>query len=119
MHSPGKGRKATQQVQQVQQALPTSDKQGVQGDQQVNKQDQQALATSSKPDLQGEQQVDKQVLTDEALLAYWQANPQASDGQVAKYFGRSAQAIQQRRVKLTARGAFYLPANEPSDKVQS
>lgn len=99
--------------------LDTSDKQGLQGDQQANKQDQQAnkqdqqaLVPSDKQVVQGEQQVDKQAVTDEALLAYWQANPSASDGQVAKHFGRSAQAIQQRRAKLTARGAFYLPVSD-------
>jgi len=50
----------------------------------------------------------KQPLQDGALLAYWTSNPQASDQQVADKFGRSRQAIQQRREKLIASGAIRM-----------
>lgn len=53
-------------------------------------------------------QASKQPLQDESLLAYWRDNPQASDQQVADKFGRSRQAIQQRREKLIASGAIRM-----------
>jgi hypothetical protein len=53
-----------------------------------------------KPD----KQVSKQPLQVEALLAYWRDHPQASDQQVAEQFGKSRQAIQQRREKLIHQG---------------
>jgi hypothetical protein len=74
---------------------------------QANKQAPALLAPDNKADDKSTSKIDKPPLTDNALLAYWQVNPQASDSQVAKHFGRSTQAIQQRRTKLTERGAFY------------
>jgi len=56
--------------------------------------------------VQARKQADKQVVQDEALLAYWRDNPQASDQQVADTFGKSRQAIQQRRDKLLRQGAI-------------
>lgn len=53
-------------------------------------------------------QASKQPLQDGALLAYWSNNPQASDQQVADKFGRSRQAIQQRREKLIVSGAIRM-----------
>ena len=100
--------------------LDTSDKQ----ESQCNNQGQQAGTKDNKQvpskedsllgasDKQDPQVGDKEILTDEALLAYWDKHPQASDGQVAKHFGRSPQAIQQRRKKLIGRGAFYAKAEE-------
>lgn len=79
--------------------------------------DKQADELVDKANKQGDEltpKLDKQVVTDEALLGYWQANPQASDAQVAKHFERSAQAIQQRRKKLVARGAFFSSAERTS-----
>lgn len=96
------------------QDLHTSSKQGLQGNMQVDKQADELAYKPNKQDETLQVQVDKQVLTDETLLAYWQASPQASDSQVAKHFGRTTQAIQQRRKKLIARGAFYLPAEVQS-----
>lgn len=68
---------------------------------------------------QGEQQdskarkpLRKQVLQDDALLAYWAQDPQASDQQVATHFQVSRQAIQQRRKSLTERGAFMQKVEE-------
>jgi hypothetical protein len=49
-------------------------------------------------------QASKQPVQDESLLAYWRDHPQASDQQVADYFGKSRQAIQQRRDKLVGKG---------------
>jgi hypothetical protein len=50
----------------------------------------------------------KQPVQDEALLAYWRDNPQASDQQVADKFGKSRQAIQQRRDKLIDKGEIKM-----------
>lgn len=49
---------------------------------------------------------DKPLLSDETLLAYLAQHPQASDGEAARHFGRSRQAIQQRRKRLIERGAM-------------
>lgn len=51
-------------------------------------------------------QARKQPMQDNDLLAYLTSNPQASDQQAADKFGVSRQAIQQRRRKMTERGAF-------------
>ncbi len=53
-------------------------------------------------------QAHKQPVQDEALLAHWRDNPLASDGEVAEQFGKSRQAIQQRREKLIARGEIRM-----------
>lgn len=85
----------------------------------LHPQDQQlaqvAPASSDKLQVQGASKADKlhlqaskQPLQDEALLAYWSSNPQASDQQVADKFGRSRQAIQQRREKLIASGSIRM-----------
>lgn len=96
---------------QEQQARP--DKLQVQGQQLA----QVAPASPDKLQVQGASKADKlhlqgskQPLQDEALLAYWSSNPQASDQQVADKFGRSRQAIQQRREKLIASGAIRMSA---------
>lgn len=53
-------------------------------------------------------QASKQPVQEEALLAYWRDNPQASDQQVASHFGRSRQGIQQRREGLIRKGAIRM-----------
>jgi hypothetical protein len=50
----------------------------------------------------------KQPVQDEALLAHWSVNPKASDEEVAEQFGKSRQAIQQRRNKLINRGEIRM-----------
>lgn len=93
-------KKQGKQVPQVAQASP--DLAG-----KADKQDQQlAQVAPASPDLAGkvDKQASKQPVQDAALLAYWQANPQASDQQVADYFSKSRQAIQQRRDKLVSKG---------------
>jgi hypothetical protein len=70
-----------------------------------------AGAISDKLQVQGDKQVRKQPVQDAALLAYWQSNPKASDGQVAQEFKMSRQAIQQRREKLIARGEIKMTEN--------
>lgn len=76
---------------------------------------QEKPASSDKLQVQGASKADKlqvqaskQPLQDGALLAHWTSNPQASDQQVADKFGRSRQAIQQRREKLIASGAIRM-----------
>ena len=69
-------------------------------------------------------QVSKQPVQDDALLAYWSDNPQASDAQVADVFGKSRQAIQQRREKLIKHGSIFMTANGvsvvvPAEKIMS
>ena len=72
----------------------------------------EALADKSNKQVETLQvQGDKPSMQDTDLLAYWEANPQASDAQVARHFQRSTQAIQQRRKKLTERGAFFKQAS--------
>jgi hypothetical protein len=100
------------QGKQEQPASP--DKLQVQGKQEV----QVAPASSDKLHPQGASKADKlqvqgskQPLQDGALLAYWTSNPTASDQQVADKFGRSRQAIQQRREKLIALGAIRMGEN--------
>lgn len=44
----------------------------------------------------------------EELLAFWRANPKASDGEVARQFGIFRQAVQQRRVKLIGEGKIRM-----------
>jgi len=78
-----------------------SDKQGVQV----------AGASTDKLQVQVTSKPDKQPVQDEALLAYWRVNPQASDGDVAKHFGKSRQAIQQRREKLIKNGVIGMNAD--------
>jgi len=102
-------RASKKQAKQDKQA--SSDKLQVQGEQLA----QVAPASSDKLHPQGASKADKlrkqgskQPLQDEALLAYWSSKPQASDQQVADRFGRSRQAIQQRREKLIASGAIRM-----------
>jgi len=79
----------------------------------------QVTSKDDKPDKQVASslaQGDKQPLQDDALLAYLNDKPQASDAKVARHFGVSRQAIQQRRRKLIERGAFLVTTRA---KVQS
>ncbi len=70
-----------------------------------------AGASSDKLQVQPASKADKQPVQDDALLAYWRLNPQASDGDVAKHFGKSRQAIQQRREKLIKNGVIGMNAD--------
>lgn len=82
--------------------------QGASKSDKLHPQDQQlAQVAPARPD-KLQVQASKQPLQDEALLAYWSSNPQASDQQVADKFGRSRQAIQQRREKLIASGSIRM-----------
>lgn len=94
---------------QGEQVTGKADKQGEQVAGKVDKQepalqgqDEQVAGKAQKQELA----LRKQPMQDDALLAYWQSNPQASDKQVAEHFGVSRQAVQQRRKSLTERGAF-------------
>ena len=85
-----KADKARKQDPQIAQVAPASDKQ------------------DDKLHPQGRKQESKQPMQDESLLAYWRDNPQASDQQVADKFGKSRQAVQQRREKLIKQGAIAM-----------
>jgi len=70
-----------------------------------------AGASSDKLQVQVASKADKQPVQDDDLLAYWRANPKASDGDVAKHFVKSRQAIQQRREKLIKNGVIGMNAD--------
>lgn len=74
----------------------------------------QVAPQADKQESKTEKPLRKQALQDDALLAFWAQDPQASDQQVAQHFGVSRQAIQQRRKSLTERGAFM---SQVQDKV--
>lgn len=94
------------------QSQPASDKlRASKGDKGSKLQVQVAGASTDKLQVvarKGDKQPSKQPVQDEALLAHWSANPQASDGMVAKHFGTSRQAIQQRREKLIRNGEIKM-----------
>lgn len=70
----------------------------------ADKQGEQVAGTTSKQGKQVAGKADKQPVQEEALLAYWRDNPQATDKQVADKFGVKRQAIQQRRKTLISKG---------------
>jgi hypothetical protein len=94
-------RKQDQQVAQV--APASSDK--------LPPQVAQVAPASDKQDQQVAQASSKQPVQDVALLAEWRDHPAASDQQVADKFGKSRQAIQQRREKLIKRGEIKMVDN--------
>jgi len=80
-------------------------------DKQADKLQVQVARKADKFPPQARKQVSKQPVQDEALLAHWRDHPQASDQQVADSFGKSRQAIQQRREKLIRQGAIRMTDN--------
>lgn len=100
--------KKSKQDQQLAQVAPaSSDKLQVQ----VAQASSDLARKADKLPPQGRKQDGKQPVQDAALLAYWQTNPQASDQQVADHFGKSRQAIQQRRDKLISKGEIKMTPN--------
>jgi hypothetical protein len=87
-------------------ALLGDDKDDKQLAQAGDKPDKQLAGVGDKGDKPLAQASDKPLLTDEALLVYLAQYPQASDGEAGIYFGKTRQAIQQRRKKLIERGAM-------------
>jgi predicted HTH transcriptional regulator len=90
----------------------------------IGSDDKQLAQVAGKADKQGVQlagKSDKPLLSDDNLLAYLAQAPQASDGEIARYFGKTRQAIQQRRKKLIERGvmAQAFAQHEAETKVQS
>lgn len=70
-----------------------------------------AGARADKLQVQVASKRDKQPVQDDALLAYWRVNPKASNGDVAKHFDVTTQAIQQRRQKLIKNGVIGMNAD--------